>query len=200
MTPLVALDAATELFGRHLSAVGADDWASPTSCPDWDVHYLVAHVVGGNRFATMVLNGMPSSAAIDSVMGRTQLADVPLRDYNETCNVQRAAFARPGAVGAIVSHPSGDLPGARFLGMRIFDITLHAWDLATALALDPAIAEELVEHVLSIMTTEPPGMGFGIEPLALDEHANALERLLGQSGRRNPPASTGVGIAGSGRR
>ncbi len=54
---LSALDAATDQFRRHVSVVGKDQWAAATPCTGWDVHYLVAHVVGGNRFAALVLAG-----------------------------------------------------------------------------------------------------------------------------------------------
>ena len=52
---LAALDLASVAFRDHLAAVMGEDWTAATPCTDWDVHYLVAHVVGGNRFASMVL-------------------------------------------------------------------------------------------------------------------------------------------------
>ena len=151
------------------------------------MHYLVAHVVGGNRFASMLLNGMTGSAAMDAVMSQTQLAEDPVRNYRESSEAQRAAFASPGALDATVSHPLGDMPGARFLGMRTFDITLHAWDLATALGVDATIDEALVDHVLGIMTKEPPGMGFGIEARPLDDDVTPLDRMLSKVGRSSHP-------------
>lgn len=50
-----ALDRATAMrlaeteYGRVTDAVDAlreHEWVLPTDCPDWDVHRLVAHVVG----------------------------------------------------------------------------------------------------------------------------------------------------------
>ena len=46
----------------------ADEWVKPTPCDEWDVRYLVAHVVGGNRFASSVLSGASAQAAMGSVM------------------------------------------------------------------------------------------------------------------------------------
>ena len=62
MELLAALDAATEEFRRRLVLVGKSDWERSTPCPDWDVSYLVAHVVGGNRFAVSVLGGASACA------------------------------------------------------------------------------------------------------------------------------------------
>ena len=72
---LGALDAATDEFGRRLRLVDEGSWAMPTPCSDWDVHYLVAHVIGGNRFAVHVLGGMGAMAAIEQVMSSPQLGD-----------------------------------------------------------------------------------------------------------------------------
>jgi hypothetical protein len=48
-------------------------WSLDTPCSEWDVHYLVAHVVGGNRFAASVLAGMTASDAMEQVMSAPQL-------------------------------------------------------------------------------------------------------------------------------
>jgi uncharacterized protein (TIGR03083 family) len=52
---LTALDAAAEEFRQRLALVGPSDWVRSTPCPDWNVAYLAAHVVGGNRFAVSIL-------------------------------------------------------------------------------------------------------------------------------------------------
>ena len=59
---LNALDAATDEFGRRLAAVGDDAWLLPTPCTGCGVHYLAAHVIGGNRFAALVLVDTTSDA------------------------------------------------------------------------------------------------------------------------------------------
>lgn len=73
MDRLGALDAATAEFERHLARVPDDARTLPTPCPDWNTRYLVAHVIGSNRFATLILDGMPAPDAIDQVMSTPQL-------------------------------------------------------------------------------------------------------------------------------
>jgi uncharacterized protein (TIGR03086 family) len=181
---LSALDVATDQFREHLAVVGDDEWTVATPCTDWNVHYLVAHVVGGNRFASLVLAGRTAKEAMEAVMGSPQLGTDPLGAFVETSAEQRKQFNQPGALDRRVDHPLGELTAERFLTMRVFDIAMHSWDLAMAIGrsgeLDPALAE----YVLGIVLTEAPGMGFGIEPCGkVGPEATAMERLLDLCGR-----------------
>jgi len=181
---LRALDRTAATFRGHLVAVSAGDWSRATPCTEWDVRYLVAHVVGGNRFASMILGGHTAAEALEAVMGSAQLGTDPLGDYDDSVEDQRTRFRADGALGGIVSHPLGDMPGVRFLGMRVFDVTVHAWDLAAALGRDAGLDDELVDDVLDVIQREPPGMGFGIEPCGrVGVGASPLERLLDLTGR-----------------
>jgi len=44
-----------------------------------------------------------------------------------------------------VHHPIGDLPGSRWLVIRIAENVVHSWDLATAIGVNPELDEQLVE-------------------------------------------------------
>jgi hypothetical protein len=90
------------------------------------VHFLVAHVVGGNRVASMILDGRSAAESLEAVVGNPQLGAHPLEDFDESTAAQRKGFGRHGALGKVVGHPLGDLSGERFLGMRVFDIAMHA--------------------------------------------------------------------------
>ncbi len=181
---LAALDHATGQFHRHLAAVGVEDWTAATPCSEWDVHYLVAHVVGGIRFASMILSGRSADDAMSAVMGAPQLGDVPLGAFQESASIQRDAFHDGGRLDQVVSHPLGDILASRFLSMRVFDIALHAWDLAVSIGRDGQLEPDLAEHVLDIVANEVTGMGFGIEPCGdVRPDATAMERLLDLCGR-----------------
>jgi hypothetical protein len=51
----------------------------------------------------------------------------------------------------------GDIPCAQFLGMRVGDALLHAWDLARAIGADDRLDPELVTQVWTAMS---PMAGF----------------------------------------
>ncbi|HEX7134383.1 MAG TPA: TIGR03086 family metal-binding protein [Iamia sp.] len=178
------LDVAVVGFEGRLVEVGESDWARPTPCSEWDVHYLVAHVVGGNRFAALVLDGAASADALDEVMGRPQLGDAPVVDFETSAQEQRRRFCRDGVLARRVSHPTGDISGERFLQMRVYDIALHTWDLGTALGGDPTLDGELVDTVLAFVDGLPAGM-VGADAATVSEvkPSSGLERLLALTGR-----------------
>ena len=104
---LSALDAATDEFGRRLALVGEEEWSLPTPCAGWDVHYLAAHVIGGNRFADFILGGMTASDAIELVISSPQLGDDAIGGVGDD-------LCRPG-LGLRGGHGVGaaDRPSAR---------------------------------------------------------------------------------------
>ena len=193
MELLAALDRAADEFGQRLMVVDDHDWVRSTPCPDWDVQYLVAHVVGGNRFALSILGGMSASDAFAEVMSAPQLADDALGAFDTTSAAQLAAFCTDGALEQQIDHPLGKITGREFLAFRAFDTTLHAWDLARALGADEHILPELVETVLAIVESGPPGMGFGITALgSAGADAPPLVRLLDLAGRKGDIDVSGV--------
>jgi uncharacterized protein (TIGR03086 family) len=176
------LDLAVDAFGRRLAQVRDDQWSTATPCEGWDVRYLAAHVVGGSRFAVLVLDGAAADEAIEVVMGQRQLGACPLDDFTTSAAAQRQRFAVPGRFDRPVSHPLGEMTAGRFLELRTFDLTLHAWDLARAIGVDEELDPALVGAVLGIVEAGP--MGFGIIPRQLAGRGGPpLERLLALSGR-----------------
>jgi uncharacterized protein (TIGR03086 family) len=137
----------------------------------------------------MVLAGSTAAEAMEAVMGTEQLGPDPLRDFEESAATQRDRFGQSGTLENVVSHPLGDLSGERFLRMRVFDVALHAWDLATAIGRDATLDDALVAYVLRTVRQEAPGVGFDIEPCGdVGPDASALEQLLDLSGRCTKPA------------
>jgi len=182
---LDALDVATAEFRWRLATVDAAQWDAPTPCDEWDVRYLVAHVVGGHQFAALVLDGSTAGDAFGVVMSTTVLGPDPLADHDEMAARQRVGFRRPGSLSAMVDHPAGPISGADFLSMRVFDVTVHAWDLARATGGDEQLDGELAETVLTALAALEQGLGFGIVAVGTATADDPpLARLLDLSGRR----------------
>ena len=189
MELLTALHAASEAFRQRLVLVGPCDWVRSTPCSEWDVRYLTAHVVGGNRFAVSIMGGLSASEAMDEVMSSPQLADDALSAWTTTSAEQLDAFGADGMLERKVAHPLGSITGREFLAFRVFDVTLHAWDLARALGAEDQLEPELVDAVLAIIENGPPGMGFDVPVLGVAGlDSPPQERLLDLTGRRRGAA------------
>jgi uncharacterized protein (TIGR03086 family) len=162
MDLLDALDTAAVGFRARLASVGAGDWDRPTPCEDWDVHHLVAHVIGGNRFGALILDGASAEDAFTTVVARRQVGDDPVADLDESHAELRARFVLPGALDGTVDHIHGAVPASRFLEMRVYDVALHTWDLARAVEAPDALDPGLAATTLGVVTgwdgePEPPG-------------------------------------------
>jgi uncharacterized protein (TIGR03086 family) len=182
---LEALDVAVGEFRARLVGVEDEAWTAPTPCDGWDVRYLVAHVVGGHRFSALVLDGATADEAIAAVMGARVLSARPLDDHDETAAAQRLAFRAPGALTAQVDHPGGRITGDEFLAMRVFDVAVHAWDLARATGADERLDPQLAVVVLDVLRGMHDGPGFGIVPIGAASRDDPPQvQLLDLSGRR----------------
>ena len=83
-------------FERALSNVAADEWGLPTPCADWDVAELVDHVVGGNRWAALVLNGVGGEEALAAVRA-SEFGRDRVSEHASSSSGQSAAFSAEGA-------------------------------------------------------------------------------------------------------
>lgn len=144
------LSIATAEFASRLRLVSPDDWDQPTPCDGWDVRALANHVVGANRRHRMLLHGAsaPAAAATRTV---DHLGPDPIGAFAATAAELAAAFGEQGALDRTVHHPNGDRTGADLLGMRVLDLTVHAWDLARAIGAHENLQPVLVEYRLALL-------------------------------------------------
>jgi uncharacterized protein (TIGR03086 family) len=179
---LDALDRAVDGFGERLALV-ADRWTAPTPCDEWDVRWLCAHVVGGNRFAVLILGGASADDALSQVMATRHIGERPVDDLRAGAADMRAAFSASGNLDRTVDHLAGALTGERFLRLRIYDVLVHTWDLAKALGAADRLDDVLVRRVLA----EVDGGLIGAIPGAAEKTARPglsdQDRLLLLTGR-----------------
>ena len=186
MDELTILDRAAAGFAAALSQVADDQWDAPTPNEGQTVRALVAHVVGGNLMAAIILGG----GTREEGMAPFRRDDAELvAEFEESRRAQAAAFAAPGALEQTVAHPALDMPATMLLGFRLTEYGLHGWDLARAIGaddtIDPVVLEALWE-TLSPMEGMMAASGmFGAGRSGdVGDDAPLQDRVLDLAGRR----------------
>lgn len=148
MEAVAALQRANAEFASRLAEVEPGHWESPTPCPDWDVRGLVNHVLLGTRMSVQILGGMPREEVIAGLDDDLMAADPdPAAAFDRLADEMVAGFSGPGGLDGIVAHPAGDFPRSMFVGFRVADGAVHAWDLARAIGADETLDPGLVQFL-----------------------------------------------------
>jgi uncharacterized protein (TIGR03086 family) len=182
-----ALALGTDNFRSLLEQASPDDWVLPTPCEGWSVSDLVAHVARGSDMTVLLLNG--ASRAESSQMFQQQTPSDALGECRRALEAQLSALTGVVDLDQIVHHPMGDISVRQLFDFRIGDLTLHAWNLARALALSEELPEQLVEHVYAALQPMEAFIGqigvFGTGPSGtIDPDASLQLKLLDLTGRR----------------
>ena len=188
MEPLDAFALASSTFVGVLDQVRPDQLTSPTPCDDWDVKELLGHLIVGCQMTVALLDGASQDEA-KSYWGQVfgdDVADV----CREAIAAEQLRYRTVTDWDRPVHHVVGDIPSGQLLGFRIGDLTLHAWDLATAIGVDDGIPDELAAVIYENMKPMEAFIGeigmFGSGPsgtVAAD--APVKVRLLDLTGRRS---------------
>ena len=173
-----------EEFGQRVMAIGADDWARPTPCTDWNVRDLVRHLVYEELWAPPLLAGATIAEVGDRFEGDI-LGDDPQVAWKEA-SAHALAAAAPQVLDRTVHLSFGDYPGRDYLGQLTADHTIHAWDLARGIDSDDRLDPELVRFVHDFMAPwahEWVDAGIFAPPVEVGPDADLQTKLLAMSGR-----------------
>ncbi|HKE75829.1 MAG TPA: TIGR03086 family metal-binding protein [Acidimicrobiales bacterium] len=133
-----------EGFMARVDAVGAEAWAGPTPCPDWDVRALVNHVVNEDLWTVPLMEG----ATIEEVGSRFDgdlLGDDPAAATRAACETASMATASGIVAGRTVHLSFGDTPAEEYAYQLAADHVIHGWDLAAATGGDRSIDTDVAE-------------------------------------------------------
>jgi uncharacterized protein (TIGR03086 family) len=182
-----------ELHARSLEAtrgyvarIASTQWSDPTPDDEWDVRFLVNHVVTGNWWATELGSG----ATIESVGDRLDgdvLGDDPSAAYDASAIAAAAVFREDGAMERSCAVSYGPVPGEVYCGHRFIDVLVHGWDIATATGQDPRLPADLVVACLDVVVPQAEllaASGAFATDVVVDADAGPQTRLLAMLGRR----------------
>jgi uncharacterized protein (TIGR03086 family) len=146
------------------------------------------HILGGNRFTVLIVDGLPADEAMHSVI-RGDFAGDPDQAFEASSTAQLSALRRPGVLERMYEHPMGLLSGRQIARLRMSDLVVHAWDIARALGLPEELDHLLVME--SIAVVQELGEKFTAAGLLgsgksgdLPENSTDQSRLLDLVGRR----------------
>jgi uncharacterized protein (TIGR03083 family) len=132
-----------EVLNRWLSAISPAHWQGPTNCTEWDVTKTVSHLGSGAEIHQLTIaenvdGGAPVTNEVrqgiwghfDSLTPEPLYAD--FRDRNES--YLRYLEGLPAAKREQnVKFFMGDRPVAGYAQYRLFELSLHSWDLRVGL-------------------------------------------------------------------
>ncbi len=181
-------------FGTRVHAVAEDQWQASTPCREWSVADLVGHLVDEHRWAAPLLHGQDIETAAKIVQGTRSLpvdggvgANLA-EEWDEAAVGSADAFSADGALDRTVTLSYGERPVSEYLGQMTFDLTLHAWDLGTAIGYPGTLPDDLVQSAWNLVKDMGDAFNesemFG-ERVAVPDDAPTLHKLLGFTGR-NP--------------
>lgn len=175
-----------DVFDRAMHKVGLTDWDSPTPCTDWTVRDLVNHLVVEQAWVPDMLAERTIAEVGDKFDG-DQLRDDPLQAWQVASGTARAAWLQPGAAERTVHLSYADVPAEEYGWQMTTDLTVHGWDLATALGADAGIPDELASALLAFIEPQIElwsGSSMFADPVPVPAGSPAPTRLIALLGRR----------------
>ncbi len=172
-------------FTRRVHAIQPGEWELPTPCDEWSVRDLVNHVAYGDLWVRPLLEGKTLEEVGDRFEGDVLGYDDPVAGYDRAAN-DAVLAASQADLGAKVHTSGGIIDTAEYLGQRVMDNLVHAWDLARAIGASEDFDPELVTFVLGMF--EPHGGGprsmFAAPVEVPDDGGDELTKMLALTGRR----------------
>jgi uncharacterized protein (TIGR03086 family) len=188
MDLVAALDEVGNEFGRLVASTRPEQLGDTTPCTDFDVRALINHITGGaTMFAMAFEQGSVPDDELARLMSHDLLGDDPAAAYDAASKRVQAAYHAPGALEGTVTLPFGEMPREAAMGIAVFDVGVHAWDLAQATGQELRLSDDLAEELLELgralgIDGFRNGQMFAAEVIVV-ETAPAWDRLAAYSGR-----------------
>ena len=193
MDELLAMFASGQAeFGKRVHAVTEYQWASSTPDTEWSVADLVNHLIDEHRWVPPLLRGLDLKAAGEVVEGSRSLpvdggvgANLA-QEWDEAAVASADAVRAPGALERTVELSRGPTPARGYLEEMVFDLTVHAWDLGTAIGFAGELPDELVGYVYGRVSGygDLSGSGMFGTPVEVPDDAPTIDKLVAATGRR----------------
>ncbi len=146
MDTLKTFSQSRQEFELRLRQVGDDQWDLATPCSEWSVRELVNHLLLGTRMTVQLLAGSPRDEVMAGLNDDLVSSD-PVAEFVALADQMDAGFGAADGLTGTVDHPMGEIPRQMFVGFRMIDNAVHAWDLASAIGADAQLDADLVSQL-----------------------------------------------------
>ena len=181
---------ASREFGARVHAVRDDQWGAPTPDTDWNVGDLVGHLVDEHRWAPPLFHGLDLESARKVVEGTR---DLPVdggvganlaEAWDEAAAASTDAVTEADALERTVELSRGPTPARDYLGEMTFDLTVHGWDLGTAIGYGRPLPEELVTYVYErVKGVDFSGSDLFQPAVDVGDDVPTIDKLVARTGR-----------------
>ncbi len=168
-------------FDAVVQRVPSDQWGAQTPCTEWNAAQLVEHQCS-------VLNGVATIAETGQMAAPTPSPDNddPVAMWNECRDRLLGALDHQGVLAQAGPFWFRTANVDELCAAVLWDPVTHTWDLATAVGVDHALADDLIEATMA--TVEPRAVmlaesGRTAAAIDVDPDALVLERFLALVGR-----------------
>ncbi|HUZ53958.1 MAG TPA: TIGR03086 family metal-binding protein [Streptosporangiaceae bacterium] len=141
---------AGEMTDRLISQISPAQLGLATPCSEWDVSALINHIVNGQLRFTALLTGQPGPERGEDVLGED-----PAADFRSSFAGLADLLDEDGFLERTVPTPFGDGPGTQLVAMRVTELTLHSWDLASATGQSRMLDPELAAFAMAALRSRP---------------------------------------------
>ncbi len=181
--PRPPLDKAMDQVGTLIAVVGPEQAHLPTPCDEYDVSQLIGHLQAVVRRIGAVLNGQPFWSVPREMESTEWVAD-----WDAGRAETDAVLADDAILTREVTVPWGTVPGASAAASYIGELSVHSWDLASAIGrldlLDDSLATAALPAYMEKVPAEPRGPEIPFGPVVeVGPHATPYERLVAWTGR-----------------
>jgi uncharacterized protein (TIGR03086 family) len=177
---------AAEAMAAIVRSIPADQLSAPTPCAEYDVRALVNHLLfwGPSLEAAGRKEVVPPPADTESD------ADLTGGDWATTLTAQLdrtvATWSTPAAWEGATRFVGPESPAAAIGGMIVIELSVHAWDLASASGQRLVLDDDLLAYLHEEVTASAEmGRQYGVygPEVAVPASGSTLDRILGLTGR-----------------
>lgn len=164
--------------------VNDKDWDNQSPNEDWSAKETLGHVIWGvRRMANAMRDEGPPPEQPEADVAGVE----PAQAWGEALDDVMEALDQRGVLNKVVTTPFGEMSVDDAIGILFADPLTHAWDIAKAAGITPAIPEDLSRKAFNMLNAAGDairGPGMMSEAIEVEEAASDADKFIAVTGRK----------------